>query len=72
MIIAFVLTRKPVRLPAYPLNPTHGKIAVAYRKYQKNVYDYYLVKKMNRALKKIIVSAMDKKWIKGEKYTVMS
>ena len=64
----------PIKLgstPVYPINPIHGYIDITYRKYQNNVYDYHLVKNMNRALKKIVVTAIDKQWIKVAKYMVM-
>ena len=57
--ITFVPPRKPGRTPSYPLNPTHGDIAVAYQLYQNNVYDYNLVKNMSSDLKKTVFWAIN-------------
>ena len=69
--INFIPPIKPGRSQAYPINPTHGYITVAKRKYQNNLHEYHLVKNMNSALKKIVVAAMYDEWIKGQKYMVM-
>ena len=50
--IVFVPPRKPVSSQVYSINPMHGVIAIANRKYQNNIHDYHLVKNMNSALKK--------------------
>ena len=67
----FIPSIKTGCTPAYPLNPTHGAIAVADRQYKKNVYDYQLVKNMNSNLKKIFVAATNEKCIKVAKDMVM-
>ena len=67
----FIPSIKTGCTPAYPLNLPHGDIAVADRKYQKNVYDYQLVKNMNSNLKKIFVAATNEKCIKVAKDMVM-
>ena len=69
--ILFILPQKPGRTPAYPINPSHGNIGVAYQKYENNIHDYHLVKIMNSFLKNIVVAAIDNKWLKGVKDLVM-
>ena len=69
--IVFVHPIKPGRTPSYPLNSTHGDISVTDCQYQKNVYDYHLVKNMNSSINKIVIVAIYKQWIKGEKYIMM-
>ena len=68
--ITFVPSIKLGWSQAYPLN-LHGNIYVADLQYQNNIHNYYLVKNMNRALKKIFVAAINGQWIKGAKDMVM-
>ena len=58
-------------MPAYPINPSNGNVVIADQKYQNNIHDYHLVKNMNSALKKIMLSAIDDQWLKGTKDLVM-
>ena len=55
----------------YPIKPTIGDISVINQQKQKTLYDYHLVKNMNSALDKIVLTAIDNQWIKGEKDMVM-
>ena len=68
--IDFVPPSKLGRSLVYPINPTHGSIAVVDQKY-KNLHDYHLVKNINSFLKKIIFIAIGDQWIKGAKVMVM-
>ena len=63
--IEFFHPRKPGRIPAYPINPIHGDIAVADQQYQNDPHDYHLVNSMNISLKKIVVAVIDNQWLKG-------
>ena len=69
--ILFLPPIKFGRSPEYPLNPKHGNIAVGDQQYQNNLHDYHLVKNMNSSLKKIVLAAINNKFIKGGKYMVM-
>ena len=69
--IILLPTRKPGWSPAHPQSPTHSNIAVTNQQYHNNMHGYHLVKSMDSYLKKIVVTAITKQWIKGAKYMVM-
>ena len=48
-----------------------GNVAVADRQYQNHLCVYDLVKNMNSALNKIVIVAIEDKWINGAKDIVM-
>ena len=48
-----------------------GNVAVADRQYQNHLCVYHLVKNMNSALNKIVIVAIEDKWINGAKDIVM-
>ena len=64
--ITFVPPRKPRISPEYPLNTTHGEIAVAEWQYHNNLHDYNLPNKMESATKKTVVTAIREQRIREE------